>query len=174
MSYGQVLYQAPDYPLFGRWHIDRANSFWAGHCALDGLLEVARLSRDPGAARGAALDRDGDQLDPARLGMARRLPDPVEEEPAGGVEVGWQFIHADRGGLVFQPLTGLHEDVWELDFVSMYPSIMVRENVSPETIGCSCCEPRADVPEVGYDDLPAARGDDGADAGADHRQARAL
>jgi DNA polymerase elongation subunit (family B) len=39
--------------------------------------------------------------------------------------------------------------VVELDFVSMYPSIMARFNVSPETVGCACCR-NARVPEIGY------------------------
>src|SRR3989338_10915624 len=55
----------------------------------------------------------------------------------------------DRGGLLFNPPLGYHEDVAELDFVSMYPTIMVEHNVSPETINCRCCSNRR-VPELGY------------------------
>jgi len=32
-----------------------------------------------------------------------------------------------------------HENVAELDFASMYPSLMDRYNISPETINCACC-----------------------------------
>jgi DNA polymerase-2 len=39
--------------------------------------------------------------------------------------------------------------VAELDFASMYPAIMARFNVSPETIHCRCC-PDSRVPEIGY------------------------
>jgi DNA polymerase-2 len=39
------------------------------------------------------------------------------------------------GGTVYDPIVGLHEDVAEVDFFSMYPSIMVRFNISPETVG---------------------------------------
>ncbi len=42
---------------------------------------------------------------------------------------------ADKGGLVYTPIVGLHEHVAELDFSAMYPSIMVRFNLSPETVG---------------------------------------
>ncbi|HVL48171.1 MAG TPA: DNA polymerase domain-containing protein, partial [Candidatus Thermoplasmatota archaeon] len=38
-----------------------------------------------------------------------------------------------EGGLVLAPTPGLHENVQALDFSSMYPSIMIRYNVSPET-----------------------------------------
>ena len=34
--------------------------------------------------------------------------------------------------MVYQPTIGLHRDVAEIDFVSMYPGIMVRFNISPE------------------------------------------
>ena len=44
-------------------------------------------------------------------------------------------MRADRWGMVYQPLIGLHQDVAEIDFVSMYPAIMARYNISPETVG---------------------------------------
>jgi DNA polymerase elongation subunit (family B) len=44
---------------------------------------------------------------------------------------------------------GFHEQIAEMDFVSMYPTIMVRHNISPETVNCRCCRNRA-VPELGY------------------------
>jgi DNA polymerase-2 len=44
-------------------------------------------------------------------------------------------MRRDQGGLIYQPLVGLHKHVGEIDFVSMYPSLMVRFNISPETAG---------------------------------------
>ena len=38
------------------------------------------------------------------------------------------------GGMVIQPKPGLHEDVAVLDFKSMYPSLMIKYNISLETI----------------------------------------
>ena len=48
------------------------------------------------------------------------------------------------------PIAGYHENVGELDFASMYPAIMARFNVSPETVNCACCvhDPIARVPEI--------------------------
>jgi DNA polymerase-2 len=37
--------------------------------------------------------------------------------------------------MIYQPLCGLHGDVAQIDFASMYPSIMVSHNISPETSG---------------------------------------
>jgi len=44
-----------------------------------------------------------------------------------------ETIFRDRGGLIFSPKVGLHENVGELDFESMYPNIIVRYNISYET-----------------------------------------
>src|SRR5207245_2470896 len=60
-----------------------------------------------------------------------------------------QLIVTDKGGLTYQPLVGLYEQVGELDFSSMYPTMMARFNISPETIGCACC-PDSRVPEINY------------------------
>ena len=38
----------------------------------------------------------------------------------------------------------------ELDFVSQFPSIMARFNISPETVNCPCCEDAPRIPELGY------------------------
>ncbi len=150
MSYGQMIYRSPDYPLYGRWHIDRRNSFWTSGSDLDGLVEVARVSKLP--VQRAARRSIGTGISSIQLDLAYR----------DGYLIPWKktrpedwksasiLIRADRGGLVYQPLVGVYEDVVELDFVSMYPNIMVNCNISPETLNCTCCPPRADVPEIGY------------------------
>ncbi|MCS7129851.1 MAG: DNA-directed DNA polymerase [Archaeoglobaceae archaeon] len=53
-----------------------------------------------------------------------------------------------EGAFVIEPERGLHENVAELDFASMYPSIMIAYNVSPDTLtsGDDCYI----APEVGY------------------------
>jgi len=58
---------------------------------------------------------------------------------------------ADRGGFIFEPKVGVHENVGELDFSALYPNIMYRKNISAETVRCACC-PDSDnrVPELGW------------------------
>jgi DNA polymerase I len=56
---------------------------------------------------------------------------------------------ADRGGTTLAPDTGVHEDVHELDFASLYPNIIRTRNISPETVRCGCCDTE-DVPGLGY------------------------
>jgi DNA polymerase elongation subunit (family B) len=61
----------------------------------------------------------------------------------------WDLLVSDKGGLVYQPITGLYENVAEIDFASMYPAMMVQHNISPETVDCACCPDNA-APEIGY------------------------
>jgi len=51
---------------------------------------------------------------------------------------------------VFVPKMGFSANVAELDFVSEFPSIMARFNISPETVNCPCCPDAPQVPELGY------------------------
>ena len=41
---------------------------------------------------------------------------------------------SDKGGMIFQPEPGVYEKVHQIDFTSLYPSIIVKYNLSPETI----------------------------------------
>ncbi|MBI2578396.1 MAG: ribonuclease H-like domain-containing protein [Candidatus Aenigmarchaeota archaeon] len=44
-----------------------------------------------------------------------------------------------KGGYVMEPKLGLHDNIAVFDFRSLYPSIIVTFNISPETLNCSCC-----------------------------------
>jgi DNA polymerase-2 len=62
-----------------------------------------------------------------------------------------ELLIADRGGFIFEPKIGVHEQVAEFDFVSLYPNIMFKKNVSAETILCDCCpDSKLRVPELNY------------------------
>lgn len=59
----------------------------------------------------------------------------------------------DKGGLIFYPEPGIYPDVAKFDFASMYPNIIVRYNISPETFNCGCCDGIGrgrPVPEAGW------------------------
>jgi DNA polymerase elongation subunit (family B) len=68
-----------------------------------------------------------------------------------------QLLTVDKGGLTYQPPIGAFEGVAEIDYASMYPSLMVTRNISPETILCHCCDNQA-VPEAGYNICVKRRG----------------
>jgi len=44
-----------------------------------------------------------------------------------------------KGATVFSPQRGLHYDVCVFDVTSLYPTIIINYNISPETINCICC-----------------------------------
>lgn len=45
-----------------------------------------------------------------------------------------------EGGYVKEPIRGIHENIVSMDFRSLYPSIIISYNISPDTIDCECCE----------------------------------
>src|SRR5262249_60554880 len=75
---------------------------------------------------------------------------PYRKQEPEAFKSSLELLQTDQGGLVFAPIIGYHEQVGELDFSSMYPSIMAQFNVSPETVNCRCCryDPAARVPVI--------------------------
>jgi len=148
-SYGRVVYQAPSYPFFGRWHLDSKNSFILKETALAGLMELSRLSKVP--IQKMARTSPGSAI--SQMQLDRALTDgilvPWKKGEPERWKTAWDLLVADKGGLVYQPITGLYEHVAEVDFASMYPAMMVRHNISPETVDCACCPDNA-APEIGY------------------------
>ncbi len=149
LSYGRVLYRGPAFPLYGRWHVDRRASFFYGETGLEGLLEVARLARVP--VQRMARTTPGTAITSMQLDLVVREGGlvPWKKREPEAFKSGLALLTADKGGLVYRPCPGVYERVGELDFASMYPAIMVRHNVSPETVNCACCGGVL-VPEDGY------------------------
>jgi DNA polymerase elongation subunit (family B) len=148
-SYGRVVYQAPSYPFFGRWHLDSRNSFILKEAELAGLMELSRLSKVP--VQKMARTSPGSAI--SQMQLDRALTDgiliPWKKGEPERWKTAWDLLVADKGGLVYQPITGLYEGVAEIDFASMYPAMMVHHNISPETVDCACCPDNA-APEIGY------------------------
>jgi DNA polymerase-2 len=148
-TYGKMLYYPPAFPLYGRWHIDRAHSFLYRETGFGGIVELARLAKLP--VQRAARASIGTILTSMQLDLAirRRLLIPWRKGEPERWKSADVLLKVDKGGLVFQPPVGAFEDVAELDFSAMYPTIMVRHNISAETLFCRCCDNQV-VPEAGY------------------------
>ena len=99
---------------------------------LPGVLEQARVTALP--VQEVARKSPGAGITAMQMltALRRDIPGAPPEAAGRAVQERLDLIHADRGGLVYQPLIGLHQDVAEIDFTSMYPSIVVRFNISPE------------------------------------------
>lgn len=144
-SYGKIKYQAPAYALHGRVHVDKTTSFFHEEAGMHGIIDLARVSNVPIqdiARLGAGTALTAIQIDLA-ASQGRLVPWKKN------VPETWKTAHdlllADRGGYIYEPRVGLHEDVVEYDFASLYPNIMVNHNISPESVCCSCCS-RDSVP----------------------------
>jgi DNA polymerase-2 len=134
-SYGGVIYRGPQARLFGRIHISTENTVMYHDYGLEGVFEMARVTslRIQTAARVSP----GTGISSMQILTALRqgVLVPWHKQQVEWSKSAYKLLQADRGGMVFQPTIGLHTNVAEIDFISMYPSIMEHFNISPETIG---------------------------------------
>ena len=150
-SYGRVLYRPAWYVFHGRFHIDTKHSFFYQHGRFDGLLDVSRcanISLQILSRLGA-----GTAISQMQVNTARKqgFLVPWNKRQPEQWKTAAMLLQTDRGGLILDPVTGIHENVVEFDYASLYPHIMVQENISPETVLCSCCpHSTRRVPQLGY------------------------
>ncbi len=149
-TYGKIVYKPGQYLLKGRLHLDRGH-FAYRESDLAGLAELSRLS--------TLTPQEQARLTPGTAFTAMQ----VNLVHKSGCLAVWKknrpedfksaeyLLRGDRGGFIFEPEVGLHDDLYELDFSSLYPNIMVKYNISPETLDCRCCMTDGrSVPELTY------------------------
>ena len=134
-AYGQVVYRGAQTHLFGRWHIDQRNAMLFDEYRLHGVLEQARVTGLPVQEIARKSPGSGITAMQMQTALQTGVMVPMQKQQAEGRKSLTQLIRADRGGLIYQPLVGLHRNVAQIDFASMYPSIIVGHNISPETTG---------------------------------------
>jgi DNA polymerase elongation subunit (family B) len=150
-SYGRVYFKPASYMLKGRVHIDTMHSFLHREGGLEGLLELSRISSIP--LQRISRVTPGNVITSIQLKYALEndILIPWKRQNPESFKTAADLARADRGGFIFEPKVGLHESVVEYDFASMFPSIMRKYNISPETVLCSCCPDSLNkVPELGY------------------------
>ncbi len=64
----------------------------------------------------------------------------IAPNPPGGKEYKQRASQSYEGAYVLEPEKGLHENLVQLDFRSLYPSIIITHNIDPLTVGCDCCD----------------------------------
>lgn len=147
-NYGQAHYRGEQVHLFGRWHVDDQNGMTYSDYGLIGAIEQARIAglpvqevarRSPGAGIAAMQ---------TLVAMKRGVLIPYQSQKGEVPKTYKDLFQADRGGLVFEPLPGVRPHVAILDFIMMFPSIMVKYNISPETVGVDE-EDAFEIPELG-------------------------
>ena len=150
-SYGRTFYRAPMRRLYGRVHVDERNTFILNECGLDGLFEIARTCRV--SLHTAARSSIGSSM--ASIQFYQAMKDnvliPRNKSIPEAFKSALELLVGDRGGFVYEPEVGVHDDVGEVDFASMYPTVMVNNNISAETVLCKCCpDSKIRIPGLGY------------------------
>ena len=139
-SYGRILRSDAYHALEGRIHVDMGASFIGKEGGLEGLCELARMSGIP--------PQDLSRLSPGSAISAMQIRQSMEDDVLvpwkknrpEDMKTGTQMLISDRGGLYLDPEPGVHKQVYELDFASLFPSIIATRNISPETMNCKCCK----------------------------------
>lgn len=152
-TYGRWLYKTSAYYLRGRWHIDLSKKTLDSEDDrkdIHGILYLSRVS----SRRAQDCNRNGAgyalqqmQID-AAIDMGVALP--WKRNLAEDWKDAATLCAVDRGGQIMVPTPGIYEDVAACDFSGYYPSLVVRHNLSSDTINCDCCPDGPIVPELGY------------------------
>jgi DNA polymerase, archaea type len=150
-SYGKILYRDTAARLPGRLHIDGHNAFISADCGLEGLFEISRTCIIP--IQRASRATIGTNMTSLQLyhAIKREVLIPWNKNQPENWKDEGEIVNADRGGFIYAPETGMHDHVGEIDFTSLYPTIMRDENLSGETVNCKCCPDSLHrVPELDY------------------------
>lgn len=131
-SYGHIIYRPKEAHLFGRCHIDRKSAMMWSDYSLAGTLEMARVTTLPIEKAARVSPGQGISAMQVITALEKDVLVPYQKRQVEEFKTGMQLIQSDRGGMVYQPKVGLHTDVAEIDFVSMYPAVIIKGNISPE------------------------------------------
>ena len=132
-SYGQVIHRDQQLHLYGRLHIDPFNAMLFQDYGMEGIYELGRVTSLPLQTVARVSPGSGISAMQVVTALRQNILVPWHKQQAEAPKNGLDLIRSDQGGMVYQPVTGLHRHVVEIDFSSMYPSIMVHHNISPET-----------------------------------------
>ncbi len=145
-TYGQIFHRDQQITLFGRHHIDRTNILFWGDNGLDGIIEAARVTGQ--SLQKAARSTPGTGISSMQIREALRsgMLVPYRKQLPEKERTSLDLLQHDMGGLIFQPPPGVYPNVGAVDFISMYPSIMITCNISPETTPSSLAGAGSDPP----------------------------
>lgn len=110
-SYGQVYYKPPSHYLKGRIHIDTENSFIYGECGLQGLIELARITKTP--LQKTARSSIGSAMTNLQLYWARKnnILIPWRKSEPEDFKTASTLLDSDRGGFIHEPKIGDRKSV---------------------------------------------------------------
>lgn len=133
-SYGRMEHKGEAVIPEGRILVDTESSYTYRESGLRGLLLAARLTGLPPNL--TARFTPGTLVSGYEIyeAVRRGISVPFRKEDAERTRGLSELRAADKGGMMFQPSAGIYDKVHQIDFTSLYPSIIVKHNLSPETI----------------------------------------
>ena len=156
-SYGRINHRASGFIIYGIPHIDRDTSFIFSEGGLEGLATISKITSLPLFHSARITPGTAVSSYEVRKSLEKGIMIPLYKEDHEMIKDLDTFISSDRGGLYLQPVPGVYEGVFEIDFSSMYPSIIVKYNLSPETINVNCKD-KWRIEDLGYDICMDKRG----------------
>ncbi len=150
-TYGRIVHKPTPHRLKGRVHIDANAAFIFSEGGLHGIIDLARMGCIP--LQEMSRLSPGTAISSMQMTEAMRQGTLImwKKNLPEGFKTAAHLVASDRGGFIYDPKPGIYGHVAEVDFASLYPSIMVVHNISPETLLCSCCpDSRRRVPELNY------------------------
>lgn len=140
-SHGRRQHKAARYNIPGRIVIDRSNSFMLGEATLEGLWDLVERSYRPlQELAWGSIGRILTSIEVKKAYLEENTLTPWKNWEGEKPKKASTLHKADRGGFIFNPEPSIHRDVYEADFASLFPNIMMKKNISPETVCCDCCE----------------------------------
>jgi len=157
-SYGKTVHSSARYNIPGRIVIDRSNSFLLGDTTVGGLWGLVERSYRPMQELAwGSIGRLLTSIEVKKAYLEKNTLTPYKNWNGEKPKKASTLHKADRGGFIFNPEPSIHYDVYEADFASLFPNIMVKKNISPETVCCECCE-NNHTPELDYSICQKKRG----------------
>ncbi len=136
-QYNRIIYRSGTQVILnGRVHIDRGKTgmHFYSPVGFEGVAESCRLAL--GRPQKVSRMTIGSVNAAVQFYNAYKMDiliPPVKRNPEFLKSVN-ELTAIDRGGLILQPKPDIYENIAECDFSSMYPTLMVTRNISPETI----------------------------------------
>ncbi|WMT51595.1 MAG: type B DNA-directed DNA polymerase [Ferroplasma sp.] len=132
-SYGRHSYMPGTVRIKNKICID-ADSLIYRESGLSGIFELSRASLLPAETVSTVTPGTVVSAVEIKEALKRKILIPFRKDDYEIPKTPHEFFSADTGGIIFNPEPGIYENVYEIDFSSMYPGIIVNYGVSPENI----------------------------------------
>ncbi len=132
-SYGQIIHKDKQTLLYGRIHIDRRNAMMFSDYGMEGIFEMARVTCQ--SIQTAARVSPGTGISSMQIitALKNNILVPWHTKQPEIRRSMRSLMEGDRGGVILETVPGIYKNAGSVDFSGLFPSIMLANNLSPET-----------------------------------------